>query len=54
MVLSAVSYATYAKIAKKYKIKLSKKGKKKTMIQLSKEIKKHEIKNVKPKDRYFY
>jgi len=43
--LLAVSYATYANFAKKYKIKLSKNGKKKPINKLSNEIKLYESTN---------
>jgi hypothetical protein len=49
-----VSYKTYREFAKKYKIKLSKKGIKKTFDELSQEIYNYEVKNNVTKGLYFY
>jgi len=40
-----ISYLTYKMFAKRYKIKLSRNGKKKTITQLAKEIYNHELTN---------
>ena len=40
--LTAVSYQTYAKYARRYKIRLMSNGKRKTIKQLQKAIRKHE------------
>lgn len=42
----AISYATYAYFAKKYKIPLSSKGKRKTMRELSTAIYLYEMENI--------